>query len=257
MKIDEDPSILEMFQDVEKNVEYGQELAQYVADGFQKTVTRPLSSETSNTLKENFKVPSNCKPFVVPKMNPEIWGQLDSRSRVTDLKYQQLQQTMSYGLVSLTNIANFIATRSTEIPSDFSKSILRISMDGANLLGAGFQQLTAKRRLEVKPHLNSDYASICTSKSLPSEHLFGNDLNETLKASKNTAGLVKKTLRPMVRTNPYTRQGTGNLNRYRPSSQPTRGGGYFQQRKKMWNPNRAQITRPPFRQQKPSHQQHQ
>jgi hypothetical protein len=148
-------------KDVEDNVEYGPELLTQVAEGFSKTTARPLTKETASKLKEQLKIPSNCKGFVVPKMNMEIWNNLPNNARIADLKIQQMQQSISFGLITIATIANEAAKRS-DIPSDFKKSILKIAIDGANVLGDQLQSSNLRRRAEVKRLINPEYNSICS-----------------------------------------------------------------------------------------------
>ncbi len=211
--------ILEALKDVEETVEYGPDVATQVAQSFQRIALRPLSMETLKTIKEKVKVPANCKALLTPRMNPEIWTGIPSKARMGDLNSQQIQKTKSYGLVSLANIANLVVENSSTLNPEFVKQKLSLSLDGANLLGNGFQQIVQKRRSEVKPHLSTEYASICSAKVLDSEFLFGDNLAEALKASKATAGLVKKTFVPNPRYKPYTRSIAGSLNYYRPQFQ--------------------------------------
>jgi hypothetical protein len=154
--------LAEILQDNESNVEYGPELLPQIAEGFSKTVLRPLTKETATKLKDQLKIPENCKGFVVPKMNPEIWSNLPTGSRVVDMHQQQIQQSLSCGLITIANIANEVAKRSNDIPQDFKKTILKLAIDGANLLGDQLQSTNMKRRSEVKKLINPEYNAICT-----------------------------------------------------------------------------------------------
>lgn len=63
-------------KDIEGSIEYGPDLLPQISEGFSKTVSRPLTKETASKLKDQIKIPSNCKGFAVPKMNSEIWAHL-------------------------------------------------------------------------------------------------------------------------------------------------------------------------------------
>ncbi len=97
----------------------------------------------------------------MPKMNMEIWNNLPNNARIADLKIQQMQQSISFGLITIATIANEAAKRS-DIPSDFKKSILKIAIDGANVLGDQLQSSNLRRRAEVKRLINPEYNSICS-----------------------------------------------------------------------------------------------
>lgn len=148
---------------MEKSVEFGPELLPEVASGFNKTMSRPLSKETSENLKNKFKIPSNCKPLVTPKMNQEIWSHLPANARMTDLNLQQNQQSLGIGLNALSQIANEVAKAASSIPKELKTSILKLSIDAGNILGDQIQSISKKRRFEVKRHINSEYHGICNS----------------------------------------------------------------------------------------------
>lgn len=62
-----------LLQDMEKTIDFGPAVMQNVSIGFVKTAVRPLTKETKSNLKERIKIPENCKEFIVPKVNGELW----------------------------------------------------------------------------------------------------------------------------------------------------------------------------------------
>lgn len=96
-------------------------------------------------------------------MNSEIWANLNQTARITDIKCQQLQQTLSQGLIALSQIANEVAKASSSIPAEIKANILKIAIDGANLLGDQLQSNNNKRRAEVKRYINPEFHGICSS----------------------------------------------------------------------------------------------
>lgn len=146
---------------MEGTIEYGPDVMAQIAEGFVKTVIRPLSKESASNIKDKFKVPGNCKQFNVPKINPEIWNHLPPQSKMTDIKYQQIQQTLSQGLVGLARIAQEVASR--DVQTAAKSSILKIAIDTANLLGDQLQNISGRRKTEVKKFINPEYNAICSS----------------------------------------------------------------------------------------------
>lgn len=184
-------------------------------------MTRPLSKENKERLKQELKIPENCSTFRVPKMNTEIWNRLPQRARMIDIKYQQLQQTLSLGMTVLVKMSDEISKKANLIPKDTLTKVLKIGLDGANLMGNQIQDLNTKRKSEVKQYLNSDFADICNAKIPVSEYLFGPNLAESLKTSKATSTVMKNSL-PVKRYHPYQQSRPGSLNFQRPST-PRRG----------------------------------
>jgi len=105
---------------------------------------------------------------------------------------------------------------------------MQLVKNGSNLLGQGFQEINARRKLEIKPHLAQEYASICGAKENTTEYLFGDNLEEQLKKSKSASDLVRKFSNryPAARARPYERvQAHGSLNFNRPSQNQFQRGG--------------------------------
>lgn len=231
--------LLEALQDCEKGQEVGPEIGNAVAEAYNRTVQRKLSKETHSDLLTKIKIPANCKPLTVPKMNGEIWNHLQTKAKIKDLGFQSIQQSIGYAITALAVSSNEIARHANQqgMKASVASSLLQINMNAANILGHSFQQITSRRRSEVKPFLNADFASICSTEVPATEFLFGSDLKEAVKNSKTASMVMKQTFaKRQYRSKPYETnhknfrftQQHGNLNRSRPSpswQSQRRGGG--------------------------------
>lgn len=150
-----------LLEDIEKGTDLGPEISKPVAESFLKTISRPLSKESKTKLRDNLKTPINCKEFVPPKVNNEIWRIIPSTARLLDVKQQQTQQALGTGLTALAMITNQIIERKAELPKDLVSSIVKIAIDAANCMGDQSQQLNSSRKLDLRKHLNPEYAGIC------------------------------------------------------------------------------------------------
>lgn len=245
--IEGDKDLLEVLNDIEPQIEFGAPIKPEIAECIEKTVKRPLKKDSLSKLTAELKVPENCKGLVVPKMNQEIWSNLPPRARLNDLALQSHQQNASHSLVAYAQLADIIAKNSDKMPKELPRQLLSIIRDAANVAGNGFQVLSQKRRSEVKPHLNNEFASICSASVPVNEYLFGSDLKEALKASKAASMVVRQSFsrRPNFRNKPYStnyrqvaQSSTRPLNWNRPAQQPPLRAG--------WKPSyqsRGQVNR--------------
>jgi hypothetical protein len=209
-----------LLNDSEDKVEFGPPINDAIATGMTKAASRTLPKEALDATKAKAKVPENAKLLEVPKVNPEVWRTLPNRARYTDLRLQLL----SYGLVALSKIAEELVKNPHAVNSSV---IMQHVKDGANLLGAGFQDISARRRMDIKQHIQPEYAGICSGKEVASEFLFGDNLDEELKKSKSASELMKKVgvNRRAFVPKPYSRiQNSTHLNFNRPSQDNRRGG---------------------------------
>lgn len=220
-----------ILQDVEKDVEYGPALVETVAQSFVKTVSRKLKKETASQLRENVKIPENCKAFLAPKMNKEVWRTLPSHARLEDVRKQQLQSVMSTSLSALAMIADTVTRNSKVIPGPVKAAMLKTAIDAANLLGDQFQDISSRRRMDVRKYISQQYSPLCSKEFGPSEYLFGSDFSEALKSSRNESLLLRRNDSRSHRFVPYKGQRKSfqgappaPLNSFRsPSQLPRRG----------------------------------
>lgn len=236
--------LIAALKDCEKGQEVGPEVSKAVAEAYNRTVKRQMAKDTYTDLLSKVKIPANCKSLIVPKVNGEIWNHLPTKSKLADLGYQSIQQSIGYAITALAVSSNEIARHVSQqdMKANIASGMLQMNMNAANVLGHSFQQITSRRRSEVKPYLNADFASICSTDVPATELLFGNDLKETLKNSKTASQVMKQTFaRRPYRSKPYDsnpqrsfrfsqqqQQQHGNLNRNRPSPSwqtQRRGGG--------------------------------
>ncbi|OXA42979.1 hypothetical protein Fcan01_22263 [Folsomia candida] len=231
--------LTDLLKDIENTTEFGPSLLPNVSSGFAKTAARPLTKESKATLAAKIKVPENCKEFLVPKVNSEIWRLLPSQAKILDINQQQIQQSLTLGLSSLAVITNTIVNSKESIPKEVLSLVVKQAMDGANILGDQFQAISSRRRFEMKRHLNPEYGGICSQQFPSSEWLFGTDLAESLKSTKATSTLMRSTMNRGGRYHPYSQprptyqsqnQPRPSLNWGRPQQAQFRGSGQNQPR---------------------------
>ena len=83
------------------------------------------------------------------------------------------------------------ATRRGKLGKSDKKDKKELHSDALILLGHVSTDLSQRRRLALKPHLNKDLAGMCADMVPVTEHLFGDNLAASLKKSeKNGANWV-------------------------------------------------------------------
>jgi roadblock/LC7 domain-containing protein len=217
--------------------EYGPSIVASVAASFTNMMEK-ANKETFQKLKEQYKLPENCKAVGVPKVNPEIWGSLPAFVKAADARLQNQQQHLSKSIVAQVNIVQEVITHSKSIPKEISEKIVKSSMDSVALLSSMMKDINMKRKFGIKPSLQSEYSGICSSRVPTTEYLFGDNLADNLKNIKSSSKIVKSSTatptysRGGSRFMPYTRgrpQTSRPLN-YQAPFLPRLGGSGFPQR---------------------------
>ncbi|KAJ8049977.1 hypothetical protein HOLleu_02967 [Holothuria leucospilota] len=126
--------------------------------------------------------PDNCPHLVVPKVNPTIWDNLNSKTRSTDLRLQRIQKPLVKGLFFFLLL------------SPKNKELSETEQDVLALLSNSIFELNMFRKESIKPDLNQRYTHLCKQDVKSTRWLFGDDLSKTVKdmdEEQKTAGVMK------------------------------------------------------------------
>ena len=144
-----------------------------------------LPKEKSQEVQAKYVRPENCPNLVPPKVNKQIWQQMQQETRNADSALQKAQGLMITGLCAVLEVCN--------------KSVgdqKRISTHSAVLLLAANREFNLKRRDLIRPDLNNHYGSLCNPSVAISTQLFGGDLNmeveEVTKSNKLSSKVTSK-----------------------------------------------------------------
>jgi len=128
-----------------------------------------LSKLSENKVKETvekYARPENCEKLVAPKVNPEIWGKLTHHGKKQDLRLSAIQNM-------IVKVGAIIA-QSTQKLMDFrgqgtqsgkldTGALVTAQIYAIALLGHTNYELSLRRREAIKPNLNKEYGSLCSS----------------------------------------------------------------------------------------------
>jgi hypothetical protein len=225
--------------------EFSAPLNPTIAQSFARVPNQLLSKEVLLKFKDSYKVPENCKVIGTPKVNPEIWSSLPNLVKQADARQQFIQQHLSRAIVAQSRLAEQVVELSSSIPKKNSEAILKTVMDTASILGVAMREFNAKRKTNIRPSIQNEYTGICSSKSEVTEYLFGDNLEQSLKAVKSTSKIIKPatSVRGGYRFQPYKTSFQSkflpSLN-YRAPLFQQRGSGYFRGQRfrgTSWRPN--------------------
>jgi hypothetical protein len=120
---------------------------------------RSVKEAISNIAKNYFR-PENCTYLCAPKVTAEIWNARDSQSHTQDLLLQDIQKSISLGLVAIIQLAEQVVNPNTELDHGSIKTVLT---DSLSLIGHAQFYISQRRRFNSRPYLNDKYKPICNS----------------------------------------------------------------------------------------------
>jgi len=177
--------------------DYAPEVSDIVAKKLEKIVGEKLNRDQIKQVRDATKIPSNCKKFQTPKLNNEIWNVLPIKAKLADRKQQDIQRNFSAGLSAFSKIADTMMKVQKGLSPEMkaaTKSVIQQCIAGSNAIGMGLRETSNRRRQSIRPYLAPQYANICSSQAeteSPSPFLFGDNLAEKLRNSRNVSNLLK------------------------------------------------------------------
>lgn len=152
---------------------FGTEVSASLAKVFDNICKK--KSDVSSMIKE-IKIPINCKSLVVPPVNTEIWQFLERKAKSTDLNMQTIQRNLAYGIVPLIRVAELLKTRKPDV-----KEMRECISKSMALLSNTHFEISIRRRISLKPHIDRKYHQLCNKNENVGESLFGDDVGKRLK----------------------------------------------------------------------------
>lgn len=163
-----------------------------VSDKLAKLVNKRWSEKlTSDKLSEKLKKyprPGNLQNLTVPKVNPEIWANMNHTGKQVDLRAANTQNIVSkVGSILAKCTDTLLTARNKKQSKEMNlDELIGSHTDALALLGHAQHELSMKRRDAIRPSLNKDYTGLCSQNVPITSLLFGDDLQQqlnTIKAS--------------------------------------------------------------------------
>ena len=125
-----------------------------------KRWSRKLAQEKLKPLLDKYKKPENCSALILTRVNPEIWSQLQSGKRRSDLKVANMQQCLHKVATATIQIANsLLQAKEDNVKPDFN-TVISNAVESISLLGHVNFDLLNLRREQIRPVLKSEFAAL-------------------------------------------------------------------------------------------------
>ena len=162
---------------------FGPKVTQNLADLALKRWGKKLPQEKLKALLAQHEVPENCAKMVVPKVNSEIWSQLNTRRKTHDLRLNNMQKNLLRATSAVLSMCDKVL--SLNLDKDQQKRLMADGVDTIGLLSHVFTDISGVRKEQMKPALKTEFHSLCTKEpEEPSSLLFGDDLAKQIRDAK-------------------------------------------------------------------------
>lgn len=220
-----DVNLIEALNVMQPETELGEPIDPEVAKSITELFQTDKMKAIKEKVKDKFKIPSNCLSLSVPRVNQEIWSLLPAPVKQKDYSIQQHQQLISTASVALAKMTNTLFTTKEPMKQALKEELIRNCMEATSVLAIASEDMNKKRKLEMRPSLNKTYSNICVTSKSGGGFLFGDNVIEQIKATRNSSQLVRPAFPKTFGRGYHNFQFRGrNLNYYSPSN---RGRGAF------------------------------
>ena len=192
--VDMDSLLSDIAQELSEQEPTGPAVNEDLAAMLNKRWATKMSDKKLTDKLESIQRPENCSDLIVPRVNSEIWSNLDKFNKRRDLRTSNVQKNLAKAGSSLIYTTNqFLQSRqkgSQVDPAEFIKS----NMEILAILAHAFVDLSHHRREAIKPALNKKFAALCSEQVPVTANLFGNDLQTECNNIKTTNKLRQSAL---------------------------------------------------------------
>lgn len=192
-----DDSILEkLSKQFDGKDKYGQpvkeELAKILKGMFSGEKCKADEEKKREDYFEKFKIPENCESLSVPKVNKEIWRSLPAAARNSDFDIQKPQKLIAHAIVPIIRVVDTLIKMDPQGDKDGTNETVNRLMEAISMMAMTNNEINHVRRNSIKPSLNADYRSLCSSQNAVTGNLFGDNITDQLKTIQESNKVGKK-----------------------------------------------------------------
>ncbi|EDO33201.1 predicted protein [Nematostella vectensis] len=168
---------------------YGPKVIDVIAERVNDACSKKPLEQKLKELQNKYKTPENCKFICVPKVNVELWHDLERNTKSRDLGLQELQKNVVKAAQPIVMLFDSIAGRAVD-----PKDILPMLADSITLLGHAPYLCSLKRRELLKPDIAQAYQAVCSKSNPVTTFLFGDELPKHVKDIGKVNKIARRTL---------------------------------------------------------------
>ena len=181
-----DESIIDLLGEEGEEKENTTILHSEIKKRWQSILKDGLGKQTKEILMKKYEIPKNCTELTPPQLNDIIKAVLNDAGLNSDKRIVEKQKKLGLAISAL----GLALSKLVEQNSQENKETIETLSDSCRLLCDIFHSDSVTRRSLIIPGLNKDMKELITNADI-TEYLFGNDLQEKVKACKATKSSAK------------------------------------------------------------------
>ncbi|XP_044167452.1 uncharacterized protein LOC122951516 [Acropora millepora] len=169
----------DLFKDME---DYGAKVNEGVAKRVNRACTKRPAKEQFSLIQKKYLRPENCDFLKAPRVNPELWGDLQDKTKSRECFFQSFQKNLIKGITPVVQLASKVVDAKKSKEGTISlNDVYDLTVDALTLLGNSVYEFSMKRREMLKPEVAPAYNSLCHESQPITTMLFGNELPQSIR----------------------------------------------------------------------------
>ena len=136
--------------------------------------TKRPAKEQFSLIKKKYLRPENCNFLKAPRVNPELWDDLQDKTKSRECSFQSFQKNLIKGITPVVQLASKV-------------------VDPLTLLGTCVYEFSMKGREMLKSEVAPAYKSLC-HESQPITTMFGNELPQSIRNISQVKRMAAKSI---------------------------------------------------------------
>ena len=153
-----------------------------VAKRVNSACTKKPAKEQFASIQKKYLRPENCDFLKTPRVNPELWDDLQDKTKHRECSFQAFQKNLIKGITPVVQLASKVVDakkrKEDSIPLN---DVYDLSIDALTFLGNSVYEFSMKRRELLKSEVAPAYKSLCHESQPITTLLFGDELPQSIR----------------------------------------------------------------------------
>jgi len=182
----------DLFKDTE---DCGAKVNEGVAKRVNSACTKRPAKEQFSLIQKKYLRPENCDFLKAPRVNPELWDDLQDKTKSRECSFQSFQKNLIKGITPVVQLASKVVDAKKSKEDTISlNDVYDLTVDALTLLGNSVYEFSMKRREMLKSEVAPAYKSLCHESQPITTMLFGDELPQSIRSISQVKRMAAKSI---------------------------------------------------------------
>ena len=184
------------YEDLFKGTEdCGSKVNECVAKRVNSACTKRPAKEQFSLIQKKYLCPENGNFLKAPRVNPELWDDLQDTTKCRECSFQSFQKNLIKGITLVVHLASKVvdAKKSKEDAISLN-DVYDLTVDALTLVGNSVYEFSMKRREMLKSEVALAYKSLCHESQPITTMLFGDELPQSIRNISQVKRMAAKSI---------------------------------------------------------------